>query len=282
MPTSPSSSIQEARQALAKRLRELREDAELTAVALARAAGWERTKVSKIEHAARPPSITDIRTWCRVCHAEDQTEDMLATLRTVTGMYQEWKRLQRTGLRRLQEQRTAVFEQTREFRSYASQVVPGLLQTPEYAAAILSAVAKRNNVPNDVEAAVAARMKRARLLREGGHRFAFVLEEAILRYQIGDAAIMAGQLGYLLSVMALPAVSLMVIPFATPRKTHPLGNFNIYDQTDVRIELLTAAINITAASEIAQYRREFELLASMSVTGKAARALITNALTDVQ
>ncbi|WP_184962264.1 helix-turn-helix domain-containing protein [Nonomuraea endophytica] len=282
MPTSPSSSVQEARRALASRLRAMREEAELTAIELARLAGWERTKISKIEHLARSPSLADIRTWCRLCRAEDQTDDLLAALRAVTGMYQEWKRLQRTGLRRLQEQRTAVFEQTQEFRSYASQVIPGLLQTPEYATAILSAVAVRNKLPNDVEAAVAARMKRARLLREGGHRFAFILEESVLRYQIGGPTVMAGQLGYLLMVMALPSVSLMVIPFSRARKTHALGNFNIYDQAEVRIELLTAAINVTVPSEIDQYRREFELLASMAVTGSEARSVIAKALADMQ
>ena len=90
MSTSPSSSVQEARKAVAKRLRDLREDAGLTAVALASEAGWERTKVSKIEHAARAPSVADIRTWCRVCNAEDQAEDLLAALRAVAGMYVEW------------------------------------------------------------------------------------------------------------------------------------------------------------------------------------------------
>jgi transcriptional regulator with XRE-family HTH domain len=55
-----SSSPRQARQTLADRLRDLRRDAGLTAIELAGRAGWERTKVSKIEHATRPPTADDI------------------------------------------------------------------------------------------------------------------------------------------------------------------------------------------------------------------------------
>ncbi len=256
----------------------MREEAELTAIGLAAAAGWERTKVSKIEHAARAPSVADIRTWCRVCGAEDQTEDLLATLRAVAGMYMEWKRFNRSGLRNLQEQRTRLFEQTRHFRLYTSQVVPGLLQTPDYARAVMGAVVRQNEIPDDLDVAVAARMRRARLLREGDHRFAFVLEESVLRYRMGGPAVLAGQLEHLLSAMRLPSVSLAVIPFTASREAYTLGDFSIYDDTEVRVELLTAAVTVTVPAEIAQYRREFEMLASMAVRGDAARRVISAAL----
>jgi transcriptional regulator with XRE-family HTH domain len=59
-----SSSAHQARQILADRLRDLRRDTGLSAKELAARAGWERTKVSKIEHAIRPPSATDIRALC--------------------------------------------------------------------------------------------------------------------------------------------------------------------------------------------------------------------------
>ncbi|RJL23185.1 DUF5753 domain-containing protein [Bailinhaonella thermotolerans] len=282
MPTQPSSSIQEARRALANRLREIRQDAELTALALAKAAGWERTKVSKIEHAARPPSVADIRTWCRVCGAEDQTEDLLAALRDVTGKYVEWKRLQRGGLRRLQEQRTRVIEQVHEFRIYSSQLVPGLLQTRQYARAVLAVVNRQNqSTRDDLDEAVAARTRRARLLHEPGRRFAFVLEEAVLRYRLGGPEVLAGQLEHLLAVMHLPTVSLSVIPFTVSRDAFTLANFSMYDQSEVRVELLSAAVSVTAPAEIAMYQTEFAVMARMALAGQAARELITSALEDL-
>src|SRR5690606_11640304 len=126
---SPSSSAQAARQALADQLKEIRSEAGLTAKALAAEAGWDRTKVSHIEHARRSPSAEDIRTWCRVCGVDDRSEDLVASLRTAEGMWVEWRRMERGGLKRAQESVLPLCERTRMFRSYSSWLLPGLLQT---------------------------------------------------------------------------------------------------------------------------------------------------------
>ncbi|MCK9931364.1 hypothetical protein MXD62_30245 [Frankia sp. Mgl5] len=52
-------------------------------------AGWERTKVSKIEHATRPPSAADVRTWCEISGAEGETAGLLASLHSAEGMWVE-------------------------------------------------------------------------------------------------------------------------------------------------------------------------------------------------
>src|SRR6266498_1674286 len=64
---SPSSAAQEAREALGTRLREIRTEAGLTGRVLAQVAGWHFSKVSKIEHGRQPPSVLDIRAWCKHC-----------------------------------------------------------------------------------------------------------------------------------------------------------------------------------------------------------------------
>jgi len=278
MPTSPSSSVQAAHKALAERLREIRLEAELTGKALAERAGWHRTKVSQIEHAARPPSRKDIRTWCRVCGADDEAEDLIARLRDVQGGYVEWKRLQRTGLRRLQESAQAEFDRCRHLRAYCSQVVPGLLQTADYTRAILRGIQRFRKLPDDVEEAVAVRTERQRVLVEGNHRFAFVIEESVLRYRIGGVEVMAGQLGHLLTVMALPSVSLAIIPFSAQRTTTPRPSFTMFDDENVQVELPSALVTVTAPGELAIYAKAFEELARMAVTGAKARALITSAI----
>jgi Domain of unknown function (DUF5753) len=56
-------------------------------------------------------------------------------------------------------------------------------------------------------------MRRKRLLQSGSHRYIAILEEAVLRQAVGDAEVMAGQLGYLLGATAVPGLSLGVIPF---------------------------------------------------------------------
>ncbi|MGP3913074.1 helix-turn-helix domain-containing protein [Nonomuraea sp. 10N515B] len=281
MTTSPHSSVEHVRKGVAQRLREIRLDAGLTARALAASAGWHESKCSRIEHARTPPSDMDIREWCRICGAEDQAQDLIALSRAADSMYVEWRRVHPTGLRQLQEARMPLYEATRHFRIYCSQVVPGLLQTPAYAAALLEAIARFHETPDDVEAAVAARIARSRVLYEGDHMFAVLVEESVLRYRIGDAEVMAGQLGHLLAVTSLPSVSLGVIPFTAQRRMWTLEGFNIFDDTRVHVELLSAAVAVTQPREIAVYVKGFAELAESAVYGAQARDLITSAIADL-
>ena len=281
MPSSPSSSVVAARKTLAGRLRELRREAGLTGRDLAARAGWHPSKASRLENAVTPPADEDIRTWCRICEAEDQTDDLLAASRSVESMYVEWRRLQRTGLRQLQGALVPLYKRTRQFRIYSSNIIPGFFQTPAYATALFSEITDFRGIPNDVPEAVAARMERSRVLYEGDHRFAFVLEEAVLRYRLGSPETMAGQLGHLLANMSLPAVSIGIIPFTAPRHLWPIERFSIFDSKQVQVELLSAEVTITAPLEVALHVKAFARLAEMAVHGAEARALITAAIDDL-
>ncbi|MFF7726305.1 helix-turn-helix domain-containing protein [Streptomyces sp. NPDC008001] len=279
MPKYQSSSVEAARKAVAAKLREVRLDAGLTGHELAVRCGWNKSKSSRVENARTPPSDADIRAWCAACDADDQAADIIAASRTADSMYLEWKRLQRTGLRRLQESRIPLYERTKLHRGYASHVVPGLFQTPAYASALLSVIRRFHGTPDDTAEAVDARMARARVLQEAGHRFTLLIEESVLRYRIGDAETMAGQLGHLLSVMSLPAVSVGIIPFtAQGRGMWTLEGFNIFDDERVHVELLTAQVTVTAPGEVAMYVKAFSELRDLAVYGAPARAVVTAAL----
>ncbi|WP_067449890.1 helix-turn-helix domain-containing protein [Actinomadura macra] len=274
--TSPSSSAQQARRALADRLRELRLDAGLTGRALAAQAGWHRTKVSKIEHAARAPSSQDVQIWCRMCGAEEQTADLIAALRAVEGAFIEWRRLQRSGLRRLQESRMGLYERTRLFRIYEPGVMPGLLQTPGYVRAVLTTVGSFRNSPTaDLDDAVDARIARQRVLREGDHRFAFLVEESALWSRLGGAEVLADQLAHLLRITRLPTVSFGVIPADAERRLWPVEGFWMFDKERVSVETVSGWLTITQPAEIALYASAFEELAQPAAHGAAARELIT-------
>lgn len=101
MPSSSSSSAQQARQAFADQLREIRLAAGLSSSALAAGAGWHGvSKVSKIEHGVRPPSTDDVRTWCRVCCTPaERVEELIAEQQAMAGMWVSYQRLNRAGLR---------------------------------------------------------------------------------------------------------------------------------------------------------------------------------------
>jgi hypothetical protein len=282
MAISPSSSVQRAREQLAERLRDIRLDARLTARALSVAAGWHEAKTSRIEASKQAPTEDDIRTWCRACGAERAVPDLIAASRLADSMYLEWRKLQPAGIRRLREMHVPLFERTRLFKAYCSAVVPGFLQTPAYARALLSAISAFRGTPNDVQDAVAARMSRNRVVRSGNHWFTAVVEEAVLRQQAGSAEIQVAQLAYLLEAMQLPAVSLGVIPFsASGRPVWPLEAFSVFDDKRVIVELLSAQVTVTAPSEIVLYLRAFEKLADLAVYDGEARSLISKAIADL-
>ncbi|MGW8948106.1 helix-turn-helix domain-containing protein [Streptomyces koyangensis] len=277
--TSPSSSAQAARERVAERLRALRAEAGITGGELAARCGWTHSKSSRIENARTPPSPDDIRRWCAACDASGQARDIVAESLNAESQYVEWRRRVRTGMRQLQDSYLSLYRSTGFFRVYSPTLVPGLLQTEGYARAVLSANARVLEVPNDADAAARARVDRSRIIHERGHRFVFLVEEAVLRYQLGDHDGMAAQLGHLLTAGALPAVSLGVIPDATPARTlWPQEIFHVYDDTLVSIETLTARVTVTQPSEIALYLRAFEELRSMAVYGAEARALVVRAI----
>lgn len=97
--TSSASSVHEARIAIGKRLRELREQADLKAKELAEALAWHPTKVSKIENGKQTPTDDEIVAWVHATNSEAETSNLLASLHTLEVQHAEWRRIMRTGIR---------------------------------------------------------------------------------------------------------------------------------------------------------------------------------------
>ncbi|MFJ6184225.1 helix-turn-helix domain-containing protein [Streptomyces sp. NPDC092295] len=281
MPPRPSSRVQKAREALAGRLREIRRDAGISGRELAVRCGWSESKSSRIENAKTPPSDADIRAWCRACSAEGQAPDLIAANRQSAEAHVEWKRLQRTGLRRLQESTGDLYQQTRSFRVYVSDVIPGFLQTAGYASALLSSIADFRGTPDDVREAVAARIRRNEVLEQGGSRFSFVLEESVLRYRLCSAETMAAQLGHLLGIMDRQNVAVGIVPFAGQRAVWPMPTFTVFDDSRVHADTLDAASTLTQPSQVELYARAFERLSHQAARGAAARSLVADAVASL-
>lgn len=281
MNTKPASPAQQARQALGARLREIRKTAGLTGRVLAVSLGCHFTKISRIENGSQAPSEDNIKAWCRACNAERQIPDLIATVRAIESMYLEWRRQTRAGMKRLMLKPVPLYERTTLFRIYEHSAIPGLFQTAEYSAAILTYFIDFLDTPNDLDAALQARMERQKIIYTGKRRFVVVLEENALRARVGSPEIMAGQLDRLLATMSLPRVSLGIIPQTALRQTLCQVGFWIYDNTMVGVETPTAKLEITQPREIQLYTQMFEHLKKTAVHGTQARALITRALAEL-
>src|SRR5712692_7854442 len=99
------------------------------------------------------------------------------------------------------------------------------------------------------------------------------LIEAVLRCQAGNAEVMVGQLGHLLSVISMPWVPGGVIPFnVRERPMWVVEGFVMFDDARVDAELLSARVTVAQPREIAIYDRAFSALSAMAVHGHEARA----------
>lgn len=196
-------------------------------------------------------------------------------------MYVEWRQIHKDGMRRVHEQTVPLYQRTRSFRVYASNVMPGMLQTAGYATGLLRAITAFQGTPDDVADAVAARLDRSRVIREGDHRFALLLEETVLHYRVCDDEAMRDQLEHLLTVMRRPNVALGIIPKHARRTVWPLEAFYSFDDQQVAVETLTAEINLTTPGEIHTYLRAFAELSRVAVRGEPAKGLIRDALSTL-
>ncbi|MGH3940041.1 MAG: helix-turn-helix domain-containing protein [Pseudonocardiaceae bacterium] len=281
MNTRPASPAKHAREALGVRLREIRKEANLTGRELAVDIGCHYTKISRIENGGQVPSAENIKAWCRTCRAEDQIPDLIATARTIESMYVEWRRQTRSGMRRLMLSSAPLYERTKLFRIYEHNIIPGLFQTAEYSATMLSYFIDFLGAPNDLDAAVEASMERQRIVYSGNRRFVVVLEEQAIRTRVGNLDTMSGQLDRILGMMSLPRISLGIITGTAPRKVFASVGFWIYDDVMVGVETPTASLEVTQPREVQLYATMFEQLQRSAVYGAEARALVTRAMADL-
>lgn len=266
-----------AKEAFGSRLREIRLDAGLTGRQLADLTGFHFTKISRVEHGGQNLSDADIRSWCTACGSLDQVPDLIVQARAVETMYREWKRQARGGLRRLQERIEPLYERTSLFRIHEHWSIPGLLQTAAYSDESLKYWARLLDLPDDHDAATATRMQRQRVLRSGSRHFIILLAEQVLRCRIGSAEIMIEQLDRLLASISMPNILLGILPATAGLGAHTQTAFWIFDDDLVKVETLTAALDITRPAEIAVYATAFAQMRQAAVYGDTARALILQA-----
>jgi transcriptional regulator with XRE-family HTH domain len=272
--------VQDARSALGERLRELRRHAGLTGRQLAEALSWPASKVSKLENGRQQPTDADIRGWTEATGRGDATEALLASLHTLEEQHAEWQRLLRRGMRAHQDTVIARDARTRKFRAFEPTVVPGLLQTADYARSRFEQGIAEFGV-HDVDEAVAARLRRQEMLYRADRRFHLVLTEATLRYSLCPPEVMLGQLDRLIALAALPTVRLGVIGFGTPCTVAPLHGFWLFDDDRVVVESYSAELTLAQPQEIELYARTFDALAGDASYGRAARAIITSVVDDL-
>jgi transcriptional regulator with XRE-family HTH domain len=269
---------------LASRLRELRIEASLSGEQLASQLGWSQSKVSKIETAKTRPSIEDVQAWGAATTA---SEDVVQALIDLSQQLQtealSWRTQHRAGLTHRQREVQELEASSDAIRSFQPAVIPGLLQTAEYARQVLTFADTSGQ--RDVPAAVAARMQRQAILYNSAKQFEFVLAETALWWRPGPAELLLPQLDRILSVMTLSNVEVGIIPLKTEAKAFYVNGFLLYEAVDeplVMVETFTRELLLTDHSDVDAYRQLHARLLASSARGAAARELIERVMTSLR
>ncbi|MFE3634556.1 helix-turn-helix transcriptional regulator [Streptomyces cellostaticus] len=169
-------------------------------------------------------------------------------------------------------------------RVYEVQFVHGLLQTEEYARAVVRRGMKGAS-PADVERRVALRLERQKhLLADDAPEFHIVLDEAALRRPYGDRDVTRGQLQHLIDISERPNVRLQVMPFGFGGHSGESGAFTILSFPDadlsdvVYLEQLTSALYLDKREDVAQYEQALKELQQDSPGPDESRDLLRGLL----
>jgi transcriptional regulator with XRE-family HTH domain len=171
-------------------------------------------------------------------------------------------------------------------RTYEVQFVPGLLQTEDYARAVIL-LGHSTGSAEEIDRRVALRLERqAALGRPGGLRLWAVLDEAVLRRPIGGPQVLRSQLEYLLAVAKQPNVTIQVIPFGFGGHAAAGGAFSILRFADqalpdvVYIEQLTSALYLDKREDVDRYLEAIERLCVEAETPANSLRLIDRRLDE--
>lgn len=245
---------------LGKRLRELRNRHNLTVEDVADKLLCSATKISRLETGARRPSLRDVRDLCSLYEVEQPISDELMALARGAreqGWWTQYDDLNLDPLIGLEQAASAV-------TCYSMMYMPALLQTEDYARAIIKAVAPKMD-PYVYQQRVEVRLRRQQLLEgDGRPRYRVLLDEAVLRRRVGGAELMAAQLGRVAEAARQDKATVQVIPFDAGAYVAADGYFVMLEFDDPSLTPVTFTEGLTGnqyferMSDVARYREAIE------------------------
>jgi hypothetical protein len=242
--------------------------------ALARSLGWQASKVSRIEHANQTITDADVKMWCEATGTSgDAAAELHSELRAIRLDEARFKSRLRRGHQELQQAFAGTELAANRIRVFETAVVPGLVQTPDYARALFAGLAALRDTPRDAEEAVQVRMRRQAVLYDSSKTIEILVSESALRNRVASPEIMAGQIDRLVALPGLRAVRFGILPSDAQLEFAPMHGFWLLDDL-LNIELLHTEITTQDPADVAHYTKLFTMLWTRAVEGDDARALL--------
>lgn len=247
---------------LGRRLRQLRYQHGLTVEDVAGQLLCSATKVSRLETGMRRPSLRDVRDLCALYDLDDQTSTELMNLARGAreqGWWTQYVDVSFEPYIGLEAEATAI-------TCYSMYYVPGLLQTEQYARALIKAIAPRIE-PEVYEQRVEVRLRRQQLLEQDDRpRYRVLLDEAVLHRRVGGTQVMYAQLSKILEAEKKDQAAVQIIPFDVGAHAAQDSNFVLleFDEPSVSpviyVEGLTGSRYIDREADVDRYREAVERL----------------------
>ncbi|MEU7280032.1 helix-turn-helix transcriptional regulator [Streptomyces sp. NPDC045431] len=271
------------RRKLGEELRRLRLRAGLTSRDAARLVGWHQSKVSRIETGASGVTGEDVS---RLLDAYGVREPrQRALVEALSGAAADgggtgWWHAYRGVLPPQYQDFISLESQACAARTLETSVVPGLLQTADYARAVTRAALDGLPV-TAVDSLVEVRLARQEVLfGDPPLRLEAVLDEAVLRRQVGGPGVMRAQLRRLRELADLPHVRLQVLPFAVGGYVGLSGPFvifsfaNMSDLDVVVLDHLTSSLYLERTEDLEAYSAAFRTMQAHALTPEESSELI--------
>ncbi|MGH3800466.1 MAG: helix-turn-helix domain-containing protein [Pseudonocardiaceae bacterium] len=272
---------------LGQQLRALRES---TGMTLRQAGGYlqrDPSMVSRFETAEYPIRRGDVLALLDLYSvSEERIRDGLLQLSDDVWRKGWWDDFASTVGRRYID---GVWLQSRaeRVRTYGAMLVPGLLQTREYAETLIRNAAAADTPEEQIEKGIELRMTRQQIL--GGDKpvdFAAVVDEPVLRRVIGGPQVLRGQLTKLLEVVERPNVEVRVLPLRCGAHAGLDGSFWLYEMPDpypdvAYVDNLAGAVYVEEDAAVDRFRQAYAQLSATALGGKESAALIAVAAKEL-
>jgi transcriptional regulator with XRE-family HTH domain len=260
-------------------LKALRGERGWTAEQVADLLGFSPSKVSRLETGQRGASARDVTKLCDLYEVDEAKRQRMADLAREGKQRAWWQPLNLPYSTYIGLEAEAA-----SIRDYGLGIIPGLLQAPDYARAVVRATLP-NLAPEAVEQRVYGRVTRQQLLLgEDAPRFEAVVDESVLHRMVGSPAIMRAQLERLLELSELPSVTLRVLPYSAGAL--PAGNnkfiilsFALPTVPDVVfIEGLTGDLFLEDPTDVEAYKATYRTLVRSAADPETTRETIAACL----
>lgn len=265
------------RRRLGQELRRLREEQGMTAEEVAERLLVSQSKISRLENGRRSISPRDVRDLCAVYQVEDH--------RLVESLMQMARESRQQGWWHAFAELSPTYSvyigletDASSLRVFEPLVVPGLLQTPGYANAVISG-ALPEVAQDEVNSRVQVRLRRQQRLHdeENALRLWAVVDEAALRREVGGPRTMVEQLHRLAEWSLLPHVTLQVMPFSAGAHPGVNGQYTILefpeasDSTVIYLEGGTSDLYLEKPHDVQYYSIMYEHLRAQALSPEQSR-----------